>query len=760
MKKKLLAGAMTLAMIFGTVSLTGCETTQKVGTLSESADEVFAKEMTETLAYDESLNDPDTMFRGAGSDSELATADYLVEQFEAIGLQEVTKDEVTVDGWQTGESYMKVGGIEVADLVPYQVTGTHAPDGTAYPVSIRNVNQWGDGDDEIQTGGDWSNMEIVNVGTGTAAEYEDVDVTGKIVLVAVNQWTEFWIDSPYTEAFYHGAAAVISYQYDEDGAGYGMYNLIDNAKKCDTVNIQDICEKDLIPCGSIAPKDAAAILAKMKKEDTNTLSGVDLKITCEVRKDTKAYNVIGKIPGTANTGQRILIGGHYDKYHGGVNDDCTAVALATSIGKAIIDSNYQPRNDIYIVAHCSEEWGRSGAADDWAMGSWEEITEVHPEWQGSTLAFINFEMPAIKSGQKKGQIQSSYELNTELQEFLESGAVSGSFYKKGVEIVNDHNMGMSDCISYQEKGVPVIINKPDFDNPVEGDVSSSGSWMMDRYHTKYDDMSTYSSELMTYDIVLYGGIAEYIDNNPALELDLTSRCDALEAMIEGVKAHLPEENKGLVKDYEKALAKMREAGEAQLQKAKDINAEYEQAVANGMDDKTMTAISEKGIELNKVTLKGFRQMEYSLMGIIGSDTDMAYHVTASSILDGYSSVMADLEKGEVTTEGEDCTLARIAGLGGGSEFTGMEFSKFTYDHLQTAINCDEVTDTWGFGKSVTLRDTYDATQGVLAQLGEDTPDFSSSIELYQAAYDEVQADLVAALEKEIAGMKKVARTYK
>ena len=149
------------------------------------------------------------------------------------------------------------------------------------------------------------------------------------------------------------------------------------------------------------------------------------------------------------------------------------------------------------------------------------------------------------------------------------------------------------------------------------------------------------------------------------------------------------------------------------------------------------------------------------MGIIGSDTDMAYHVTASSTLEGYASVIADLEKGEVSTEGEDCTLARIAALGGYSEFTGMEFSKFTYDHLQAAINCDEVTDTWGFGKSVRVRDTYDATQGVLAQLGEESnADFTSSIELYQAAYDEVQADLVAALEKEIAGMKKVARTYK
>ena len=277
MKKQLLVGVMTLTMVFGTISLTGCgSSTEKVGTLAESADEAFAKELTETLAYDENLNDPDTLFRGAGSDSELKTADFLVKQFEDIGLQEVTKDEVTVDGWQTGESYMKVGNIEVKDLVPYQVTGTHAPDGTPYPVSIRNVNRWGDSDDEIETGGDWSNMEIVNVGTGTAADYEDVNVEGKIVLVGVNQWTEFWIDSPYTEAFYHGAAAVISYQYDEDGAGYGMYDLIGNEENCDTINVQDICEKDLIPCGAISPKDAAAIKAKMKADNTNTLSDVNL----------------------------------------------------------------------------------------------------------------------------------------------------------------------------------------------------------------------------------------------------------------------------------------------------------------------------------------------------------------------------------------------------------------------------------------------------------------------------------------------------
>ena len=191
MKKKILVATLTAVMAFGTISLSGCEkATDNTGTLSESADEAFAKEMTETLAYDESLNDPDTLFRGAGSDSEHATADYIVSQFETIGLQDVTKDEVTVDGWQTGESYMKVGDINVQDLVPYQATGTHAPDGTAYPVSIRDLNQWGDGDTEKEIDADWSKMEIVDVGTGTAAEYEGVDVEGTDLIVgdALDNW--------------------------------------------------------------------------------------------------------------------------------------------------------------------------------------------------------------------------------------------------------------------------------------------------------------------------------------------------------------------------------------------------------------------------------------------------------------------------------------------------------------------------------------------------------------------------------------------
>ena len=738
-----------------------------IAKIKAKADEPFAKEMTMDLAYKEDLNDPDTMFRGAGSRAELATADYIVEKYKSIGLQDVTKDEVTVDGWETGESYMAIDGLRINDMVSYQATGSHDPlTGTPYPVKVRKADQPDNGTETVTVeDGDWSNMEIVNAGTGTAEDYakleaDGVDVTGKIVLVGVNQYTENWIDQPYTEAFYHGAAAIVTFQYPEGGMGYGMYNLTeDGSIKCDTINVQDICAPDLIPCASISPSDAAELLARMTASPV--LGHVTFKLTCKVTPDTRAYVVTGKIPGK-NHDQRILIGGHYDKYHGGVNDDCTAVALSTAIGKALIDAKYQPENDIYIVAHCAEEWGLSGAADDWAMGSWQMITQAHQDWQGSTLAFINFEMPAIKSGQKAGAIQTSYEFNTMLQQLLDVDGVQDGYYKEGVGISNDHNMGMSDCISYQENGVPCIINLPDFDEPVldkEGDITS-GSWFMDRYHTKYDDENTYSSDLMKYDISLYGGIAEFIDTNPALELDFTARCDEFEAEAADLEAFLPEDKQDLATKYRENLAAFRAAGEAQLAKAQALNAAYAKAARSGKDT---ADLYRQGAELNKITLQAFRTLEDKEMGIIGSDTNMALHTTAIATMGAIQAVLPDLESGKVTTEPmDDCTLATIASMNGMAEFTAFGFSKFSYDELQKSINCTEehIQDTWGCGKAVPVVDTYAATVNVLAQLGEETPDYSDSITGYKAAYNTLQGDLVTVLEKEVEGLDEAAKLLK
>lgn len=772
MKSKITITATVLMLILtmagSSMVLTGCGdkastsvAAEDIAALEGARDEAFAKNMTETLAYDEALNDPDTIYRGAGSAAEIAASEYLEKQWKKIGLTDVSRDAVTVDGWQTGESYMNISDIKVKDMVPYPTTGSHTVAGEANPVKIRDLSQGETGDVMKTIDKDWSNMEIVNVGNGTVEEFEAVDVEGKIALVAVNQMMETWIDQPYTEAYYQGAAAIVTYQYDIDGIGYGMYDLIDNEKDCDTINIQDICANNYIPCGSISPKDASKILKQMKKDKTDTLGNVDFKLTCDVKHDTTAYNVVGKIPGTENTGQQIIISGHYDKYHGGVNDDVTAIALTASIAKAMIESGYQPKNDIYFVAHAAEEWGRIGASNDWAIGSWEQITEVHPEWQGTTLAMINFEMPAIQSGQEEGIVCTSYEFDTAINDYIEQGMLSSDHYKKGVSVSNDHGMGMSDSIAYQRSGVPCVMNSPDFENPIEGEVSSSGDWFMDRYHTVYDDMSTYSSDLMEYNIGFYGGMAIYLDSNPALELNFDARCEELMAEIEDTGNYLTKDQQTLIDQYKTNLEAMQAAGTAQLEKAQAINAEYEEAYNGEASDEELAAIFKKGVELNKVTLQAFRAMEDELMGITGSETNMALHMTAQGDLDLYDSVIADLKSGEVTDDSEESTLAVMAGIGGGTAYTAFVSSEFTYDKLLDCVNCVNTTDVWNYGKSANLISDYDSIQSVFEQFyGGGKPDYSEAIAGFTASSDHMKAEMVKYLEKEIAGMAKVAEILK
>ena len=49
-------------------------------------------------------------------------------------------------------------------------------------------------------------------GRGTLQDYEGMDVTGKLVLVDINQRDEWWINYPVYQAHLKGAAAVIAAQ--------------------------------------------------------------------------------------------------------------------------------------------------------------------------------------------------------------------------------------------------------------------------------------------------------------------------------------------------------------------------------------------------------------------------------------------------------------------------------------------------------------------------------------------------------------------
>ena len=688
-----------------------------------------AEEVAYKLAYDEELADDSTGFRTAGSDAEHRAADYLAEEFEKIGLEDVSKEAVTVDKWQFNEAYLtlsytdKAGekkSLKIDNMVSYAAQGTK------------------------QLGGDYIGLDIVDVGMGTEEEYQEYykdnncsDMEGKIALVGVDQWNEVWIDGPYMEAAVQNAAAIISYPV----GGYGEYDA-------DTMNIQDICAPDMkMPCTSISRNDADKIKDTLKNGSNIS---AELYVDSELgSQNGTSYNVIGTIKGTGNTGQRIIIAGHYDKYFYGFEDDCTAVGLAVGIGKAIVDSGYKPVNDIVIVAHAAEEWGRLDTSTDWAIGSWEMITSAHPEWQGSTLALINFEMPSVDDFNDSGIMRTTAELGVIGNNLLESGLLKNadSFYKDGITVKNDENITQTDCISYQFNGVPAFIPRQE----------DRTEWTQNRYHTPRDDNNTedtkgdgvHSKELLKWQLSLYSTLAMYIDGTPALELDLGSRCDKLEAAIEDTEKYASEES---VEAYKAALENLREASKANLDAAKQINADYEKAYKE--DDKAaMEKARKAGIEHNSKTLEAFKYGQDQFMGLADYNTIEVHHKGIQNNLDLYSGVVDALSDGEVTED--DIWMA--AEINGWYEYYAYLFSDEVCALSNDLLMNTKVESNWGSNKmTLAIKDSWKTTKNMYAKWNEgvsDPSEYQQFVNEYKGYIDTLSKELQKYVDSETEGMK-------
>ncbi len=153
---------------------------------------------------------------------------------ESIGLSQVTKDAVTVDGWEFKKAVLAV-----------ETKGK------------RREFQLGAYQTDFKTDG-FEPFSLTYVGKGTEKDYEGREVQGKLVLVDINQRDEWWINYPVYQAHLKWAKALIAVQ---DG-GYGE---IDN----EALNAQNIAGPSDAAAFSISRKDAEVLkeLLKEKRRD-------------------------------------------------------------------------------------------------------------------------------------------------------------------------------------------------------------------------------------------------------------------------------------------------------------------------------------------------------------------------------------------------------------------------------------------------------------------------------------------------------------
>ena len=642
--------------------------------------------------------------RNAGSKAEHAAADYLAGLMEEIGLSDVEKQAAQCDLWQFNGASFTVDGVEYP-VYSYATAATPAEGITA---------------------------EVVYAGKGTMWDYEGLDVEGKIVLVDIDQRNDWWITYPMLEAEFQGAAAILA-------ANVGGYSQIAD----DALNSQDVCGPTSIPTLSIGVSDSLEIREKLEHGPVTATLVVDNEV--EIDAGT-TYNITGVLKGKSSEHQ-ILIGGHYDAHFWGFQDDNCAVGLVLAMAKAMIDSGYQPENDIVFCLHGAEEWGSSYTQYDWTVGAWEMINNVHPDWVGRTLAFINFELPAYEFDTYTSTYSAPemYEmLDYFANEYPYSPDPVGCF-PDGVLTEGYQTYTYSDDFSYYAAGVPSTVNG----FLLQKDMETVFPFYEEIYHTQYDTPDTYNEAVMNFNIQYYGALAMYIDQTPALYLDFTAQYDRiLNSMDEETMAAAGVD----VDAFKAALDRLNQSAQSMVDRVVDVNTRYLQAVEEGNTEQ-MAELWVQGKELTNQNLAAFQYAQKNLLGLMYERPIVPHEAPQENIL-LCQAIIDCLEQGDVATAVDEYAWTVNNVLEWYAMYFSPEVIAVQDDMLWGEDNQDNLY--WGTDIGFTKADVDEATRSIFARYDETSGDFSKEIAVYQAAIEAQTLTLRDLGGQEIAAMEELS----
>lgn len=420
-------------------------------------------------------------YRPAGSKAEFETGEMLKSYMEDLGLSNVRKDEIKVDGWEFEKAVLAyadaAGERQEVQLGAYQT-------------------------DFVTKGAE--TFQVVYVGKGGEKDYAHKDVTGKIVLAEINQRDEWWINFPVYQAHEKGAKALIAVQI-------GGYGQVDEK----ALNAQDIAGPPEAAAFSMSFEDSEKLKACLDEKDEIT---VTLDASSRVMRDVSTYNILGEIPGRRSD-RMILLSAHYDSYFSGFQDDNTAVAMMLGIARAFIKMGYQPENTWVFCAMAAEEWGIADSKYDWSTGAYAEVFNVHPEWAGKVIGDFNFELPALSNGNLDG-IRCTYEYKDFFEDTLKTLPALSPAYPEGV-LVSAPIETWSDDFSVAISGIPSMVNE-----------FSAGSFMTTHYHSQYDSDVYYNEAAYRFHHELYGLLLMHLDRQSVAPLNFAEVFEQASASLD------------------------------------------------------------------------------------------------------------------------------------------------------------------------------------------------------------------------------------
>ena len=529
-------------------------------------------------------DDPATGNRSAGSPAERQTADFVQEQMEKIGLQNITTDGVVTSGWT----------FKGANLTFTNAAGEEQKvDLGGYATQIKADNE---------------KTEVVYLGTGTAEEYKGIDVKDKLVLIDIDQINEWWINYPAFQAKVKGAKAVLAWSImaEENGERLGS---------------QDICGPADAPALAISQNDSKILQEAIKAGGGDSVE-VTFNADSEITKDSSTQNVWGEIPG--KTDEVIYMISHRDGYYHSQFDDAQGVSQVLMIAKAMVDSGYEPDKTIRFVTHGAEEWGLSDYEADWAIGSWKMLTEAHPEWPEKAFAVVNMDGAYCLEDEVKYGIETNFELSAFAHESLDK-KIEGS----GFDIAWSENpFSWREDFGYSQMGIPAVAT-------TNGEAEKYDAYS---YHQSTDSIEAVGFNNDAYQFIteLFAKVVYDFDGLAIRPMDFEARFNAFTETIDDSVINDD--------DLTKLITENAEEGKKVMEMIDDANDQYAKAIKGGDTDQA-ESIREDAIATNTELYNAFIEIQQEYLRLNWWMESIFPHEHAQANVLGIRDAISKLEAG-------------------------------------------------------------------------------------------------------------------
>ena len=471
---------------------------------AQQADPARLNEHVRVLASDEFEG------RGVATAGEQRTVDYLVRQFEGLGLEPGGPDGQWVQVARLGRTAQDGPATITARTPGGEMALRRGPD--VLVASDRPV-------DRITV----TDAPVVFAGYGVDApernwdDFKGLDLRGKILLVIVNdpdfgapeghpvsgrfdgnamtfygRWTY-----KFQEAAEQGAAGVLVI-HDTAGAGYGWSVLEGSSTAPDFDIVRENWEAERVPAqgwiqGEVAERlirsaglDYGALrdLARTEAFRPVELPGVTMSIDFgQTHAEIESRNVLARIPGAERPDETVLFGAHWDAYgratpvdgddiYNGAVDNATGVAAMLELARMFREGGAPERSVVFGI-WTAEEAGLLGAEYYAANPVWPLETTVANLNVDSLLPGTEVSPEIVVIGAGKSQTDAWLERRAAERGrrlIPDPAPQAGGFYR-------------SDHFPLARQGVPALFGIAGF----TGHNEASRDYVANRYHKPSDE---------------------------------------------------------------------------------------------------------------------------------------------------------------------------------------------------------------------------------------------------------------------------------